>query len=72
VNAISAAALGLSSGCVSSQVKQEQLHDGSPPLREDDRDGHYVFAVGDNLTSRCNYLPSSSLVAHIDMFPWFL
>ncbi|AQK72303.1 Serine/threonine-protein kinase AFC2 [Zea mays] len=52
VNAISAAALGLSSGCVSSQVKQEQPHDGSPPLREDDRDGHYVFAVGDNLTSR--------------------
>jgi hypothetical protein len=27
----------------------------SPPLREDDKDGHYVFSVGDNLTSRCNY-----------------
>jgi len=52
VNAISAAALGLSSGCVSSQVNQEQPRDGSPPLREDDKDGHYVFAVGDNLTSR--------------------
>ncbi|WOG89176.1 hypothetical protein DCAR_0208412 [Daucus carota subsp. sativus] len=25
---------------------------GSPPWREDDKDGHYVFAVGDNLTSR--------------------
>ncbi|KAK1377266.1 Serine/threonine-protein kinase AFC2 [Heracleum sosnowskyi] len=24
----------------------------SPPWREDDKDGHYVFAVGDNLTSR--------------------
>ncbi|TVU29423.1 hypothetical protein EJB05_20988 [Eragrostis curvula] len=46
-NAISAVALGLSSGVVSSQVNQ-----GSPPLREDDRDGHYVFAVGDNLTPR--------------------
>ena len=28
---------------------------GSPPWRDDDKDGHYVFAVGDNLTSRCNY-----------------
>ncbi|KAF5730898.1 putative serine/threonine-protein kinase [Tripterygium wilfordii] len=25
---------------------------GSPPWREDDKDGHYMFAVGDNLTSR--------------------
>lgn len=48
VNAISAVALGLSSGGVP--------RDGSPPLREDDKDGHYVFAVGDNLTPRCNYL----------------
>ncbi|KAJ1288969.1 hypothetical protein BS78_02G129700 [Paspalum vaginatum] len=24
----------------------------SPPWREDDKDGHYVFAVGENLTSR--------------------
>ncbi|KAI4984629.1 hypothetical protein ZWY2020_017259 [Hordeum vulgare] len=24
----------------------------SPPRREDDKDGHYVFAVGENLTSR--------------------
>ncbi|XP_066331931.1 serine/threonine-protein kinase AFC2-like [Miscanthus floridulus] len=52
VSAISAVALGLSSGCVSSQVNQEQPRDGCPPLREDDKDGHYVFAVGDNLTSR--------------------
>lgn len=28
---------------------------GSPPWREDDKDGHYMFAIGDNLTSRCNY-----------------
>ncbi|WVZ74759.1 hypothetical protein U9M48_022902 [Paspalum notatum var. saurae] len=53
VNAISAVALGLSSGgIVSSQVNQELPRYGSPPLREDDKDGHYVFAVGDNLTPR--------------------
>ncbi|RLN07722.1 serine/threonine-protein kinase AFC2 [Panicum miliaceum] len=53
VNAISAVALGLSSGgIVSSQLNQGQARDGSPPLREDDKDGHYVFAVGDNLTPR--------------------
>lgn len=28
---------------------------GSPPWREDDKDGHYMFELGDNLTSRCNY-----------------
>jgi len=28
---------------------------GSPPWRGDDKDGHYVFALGENLTSRCNY-----------------
>uniref|UniRef100_A0A0A9D7C4 AFC2 n=1 Tax=Arundo donax TaxID=35708 RepID=A0A0A9D7C4_ARUDO len=52
-NAISAVALGLSSGgVVSSQENQEAPRLGSPPLRADDKDGHYVFAVGDNLTSR--------------------
>ncbi|KAK3006064.1 hypothetical protein RJ639_016296 [Escallonia herrerae] len=25
---------------------------GSPPWRDDDKDGHYMFAIGDNLTSR--------------------
>lgn len=25
----------------------------SPPRREDDREGHYVFSFGDNLTPRC-------------------
>ena len=28
---------------------------GSPSWRDDDKDGHYVFALGENLTSRCNY-----------------
>ncbi|KAG2652043.1 hypothetical protein PVAP13_1NG329500 [Panicum virgatum] len=46
VNAISAVALGLSSGgIVSSQLNQGQPREGSPPLRDDDKDGHYVFAV---------------------------
>lgn len=49
--------LGLSSGGIlSSQGAQELPRFASPPLREDDKDGHYVFAVGDNLTSRCKYL----------------
>lgn len=25
---------------------------GSPPWRDDDKDGHYVFSLGENLTSR--------------------
>jgi hypothetical protein len=25
----------------------------SPPLREDDKDGHYSFILGENLSSRC-------------------
>uniref|UniRef100_A0A0E0MM69 Protein kinase domain-containing protein n=1 Tax=Oryza punctata TaxID=4537 RepID=A0A0E0MM69_ORYPU len=43
-NVISAVTLGLSS--------QEIPRFASPPLREDDKDGHFVFAVGDNLTPR--------------------
>ena len=39
---------------------------GSPPWREDDKDGHYVFAVGDNLTSRCNYLFHHTNIVFID------
>lgn len=31
-------------------------HTGSPPWRLDDKDGHYVFAVGENLTSRYRIL----------------
>lgn len=29
---------------------------GSPPWRDDDKDGHYMFALGENLTSRCKYI----------------
>jgi len=28
----------------------------SPPLRDDDRDGHYVFSLRDNLTPRCEFM----------------
>ena len=28
---------------------------GSPPWRDDNKDGHYVFELGENITSRCNY-----------------
>ena len=73
VNAISSVELGFSSDAiVSSPVNQEQPRDESPPLREDDKYGRYVFAVGDNLTSRCNYLPLMPLVAHTNEFPWLV
>ena len=29
---------------------------GSPPWRPDDKDGHYVFSIGENLTPRCKCL----------------
>lgn len=33
----------------------KDLHQhASPPWREDDKDGHYKFEVGEDLTSRCN------------------
>lgn len=40
--------------CSSVNVKG-LARNGSPPWREDDKDGHFMFAVGENLTSRCNY-----------------
>ena len=33
----------------------------SPPWREDDRDGHYVFDLGENLTRRCEHPTLRSL-----------
>lgn len=32
------------------------LRNGSPPWRPDDKDGHYVFVVGDFITPRCMYM----------------
>ncbi|CAN4121669.1 unnamed protein product [Withania somnifera] len=31
-------------------------HNGSPPRRSDDKDGHYVFSIGENLTPRYRIL----------------
>ncbi|WVZ63120.1 hypothetical protein U9M48_012780 [Paspalum notatum var. saurae] len=36
----------------SSLLPKGDARNASPPWREDDKDGHYVFAVGENLTSR--------------------
>ena len=30
-------------------------HNGSAPWRPDDKEGHYTFAVGENITPRCKY-----------------
>lgn len=37
----------------SSYYYNELPHHVSPPWRADDKDGHYVFGVGENLTPRC-------------------
>jgi len=34
----------------------------SPPWRPDDKDGHYVFAVGENLTPRCIFPPLNDIL----------
>ncbi|KAK9148907.1 hypothetical protein Scep_007664 [Stephania cephalantha] len=36
-------------------AKEDLARPSSPPLRVDDREGHYVFNVGENLTPRCKY-----------------
>ncbi|CAN1291338.1 Serine/threonine-protein kinase AFC2 [Linum perenne] len=36
----------------SSLFDKDVARNGSPPWREDDKDGHYMFAIGENLTSR--------------------
>jgi len=44
---------------ITSSLFKGVARNGSPPWRDDDKDGHYMFELGDNLTSRCNYtLPS--------------
>ncbi|KAL9266269.1 Serine/threonine-protein kinase AFC2-like protein [Drosera capensis] len=49
---ISAPQGALSDHPTSSQVMKEVVRNGSPPKRNDDKDGHYVFEIGENLTSR--------------------
>ncbi|KAK1295549.1 Serine/threonine-protein kinase AFC2 [Acorus calamus] len=36
----------------SSMYAKGTARNGSPPWRDDDKDGHYMFALGENLTSR--------------------
>ncbi|OMO72227.1 hypothetical protein CCACVL1_17884 [Corchorus capsularis] len=36
-------------------VKGGVDRNGSPPWLEDDKDGHYMFELGDNLSSRCTF-----------------
>lgn len=44
---------------------------GSPPWREDDKDGHYMFELGDDLTPRCNHtFPLPKAVLIILMLPY--
>lgn len=33
----------------------------SPPKRDDDREGHYVYSLGENLTPRCELFRNLSL-----------
>ncbi|XP_020597948.1 serine/threonine-protein kinase AFC1-like isoform X3 [Phalaenopsis equestris] len=40
---------------ISSYYYNELHHHASPPWRADDKDGHYVFGVGENLTPRCTF-----------------
>lgn len=44
-------------GYISSVFYSGVPRNTSPPWRPDDKDGHYVFAIGENLTSRCKHLP---------------
>ncbi|KAK9054550.1 hypothetical protein SSX86_025628 [Deinandra increscens subsp. villosa] len=51
-NVTSFASLGAPSDHISSSILKRVARNLSPPWRQDDKDGHYVFAVGDNLTAR--------------------
>lgn len=41
----------------------------SPPWRDDDKDGHYTFELGENLTPRCEYYLCSAPYACSVKFP---
>ena len=43
---------------------------GSPPRREDDKDGHFVFELGENLTPRCNHLYHHQKNSTCVLVPW--
>ncbi|KAJ4850833.1 Serine/threonine-protein kinase afc2 [Turnera subulata] len=47
-----ASAGAISDHTTNSQIVKGEARNGSPPWREDDKDGHYMFALGENLTPR--------------------
>lgn len=51
----------------SSMFYREMPRDGSPPWRPDDKDGHYVFAIGENLTPRCKFFLQFRTLVHFFM-----
>ncbi|EPS65327.1 hypothetical protein M569_09450, partial [Genlisea aurea] len=49
--------LGATAGYSFSSIYHKGIpRNGSPPLRPDDKEGHYVFAIGENLSSRYKIL----------------
>jgi len=38
------------------KFKARSSRNASPRWRNDDKDGHYVFELGENLTPRCNHM----------------
>ena len=42
----------------------------SPPARAPDKDGHYVFELGENISSRCEFLPSPLHLPFTFTPPW--
>ncbi|CAL9109882.1 unnamed protein product [Musa acuminata var. zebrina] len=47
---------GASDHTCASQSAKDQERDASPPWRGDDKDGHYKFELGENLTSRFHFI----------------
>uniref|UniRef100_A0A2P2LIX3 Serine/threonine-protein kinase AFC2-like n=1 Tax=Rhizophora mucronata TaxID=61149 RepID=A0A2P2LIX3_RHIMU len=62
-NGMSIKSSGVLSGDLASLFIKGLAQKGYPLWRNDDKDGHYMFALGDNLTSRCNYPESPFKVA---------
>lgn len=44
------------------KFKVGSSRNASPPWRSDDKDGHYMFELGENFTPRCNNIYFTSLL----------
>lgn len=51
---------------VSNEGVNRRRH-ASPPRRDDDREGHYVFNLGENLTPRCQFSFSCSFLHSLNL-----